>query len=398
MPLTQTARLRTLLAIALMAGVSSPAFTQATTSAAQKTPPPDTPAPTIYKAANSMVEVGTIDGVPYRIDLPNNWNHNLVVYYHGYSHSPLHYKPDAPETAKLRGIIHKGYAVVQSAYSQTGWAVQWGYSDTEKLRKYFVKKMGQPKETYVAGESMGGALTMMTIEKNPKPYTGALNLCGAVGSTYSNLQRRFTLRAAFDYYFPNLLPSLPVIPANFVETEALRQKVFAALNAKPAGAEAMRRLTDLHTNAEVARMMVYFTFVLADIQHKAGGNPFDNRDTIYMNTSDDPKTDYALNDGVSRFGADARARKYVLDYYEGTGHVTRPTVALHTVYDPVIPTSRLTPYLELVTKTGHGGNYVQQYVHREGHCNMTPDEVTRAFDELVNWVHTNRPPAAGFLR
>lgn len=393
-----TAVSRTVVWLAFAACCARVVSAQATTSAAQATPPPPTPAPTIFKTPTSVVEVGEIDGVPYRIDIPNNWNHNLVVYFHGYSHSPLHYKPDAPETFKLRGIIHKGYAVIQSAYGETGWAIRSGFSDTEKLRKYFVKAKGQPKETYVTGESMGGALTVMTIEKNPKPYTAALNLCGAVGSTLSNLQRRFALRAAFDFYFPNMLPSLINIPANYVETEAQRQKIFSALNGKPAAAEAMRRLMMLHTNAEVARMMVYYTFQMADLQHKAGGNPFDNRDWIYYNTSDDVKADYTLNDGVPRYAADAKARKYLLDNYEGTGHITHPILALHTVYDPIIPPSRLTPYIELVAKNGHSNFYVQQYVHREGHCTFTPEEVTRAFDELVTWVHSGRPPSSGLLR
>ena len=27
-----------------------------------------------------LTEVGMLDGAPYRIDIPNDWNHNLVVY------------------------------------------------------------------------------------------------------------------------------------------------------------------------------------------------------------------------------------------------------------------------------------------------------------------------------
>lgn len=371
---------------------------QATTKAAQATPPPENPSPTTHKTDSTTVEVGEIGGVPYRIDIPDKWNHRLVVYYHGYSHSPLHYKADAPEVTKLKPIIARGYAVIQSAYSQIGWALDSGYNDTEKLRKYFVKKHGQPTESYVMGESMGGALTVMTIERNAKPYIGGLNLCGAVGSSLTHVERRFALRAAFDFYFPHMLPPIDHVPADFEETEPLRQKVLAALNAKPNAALAMRNLIDLDTNIEVARMMVYFTYVIGDIQKKAGGNPLENRNTIYTGTSNDPKTDYALNDGVVRYTADPRARAYLLRFYEPTGKVTRPVLALHTTYDPLVPANLLSNYHQMVEKAGFDRNYVQQYVHREGHCTMTPDEVAKSFDELVVWTHGGKAPVSGLLR
>lgn len=371
---------------------------QESTSAAQVTAPEESPAPTIFQSANSKVEVGEIAHVPYRIDLPNNWNHHLILFFHGYSRSPLHYRASAPEPVKLQSMLRKGYAVAQSAYAQTGWALESGYIDSERLRKYFVRVHGQPKETYLVGESMGGALVMEVVERSPKPYTGVLNLCGAVGPTVLHINRRFALRAAFDFYFPGLLPKLDQIPSSYVESEALRTKLLTALNSKTQAAEAMRNLTGLHTNIEVARVMVYFTYVLGDLQRKAGGNPFDNRNTIYTGTSSDTRTDYALNDGVTRYAADTKARDYLLDYYTPTGKVTKPTLALHTVYDPLIPAETLGIYSSIVEAAGYSRNYVQQYVRREGHCAFTPEEVGRAFDELIVWTHGGKPPLAGLLK
>ena len=46
-------------------------------------------------------------------------------------------------------FLQRHYAVLQSAYSQTGWAVEQGYADTEKLRQYFEKKYGKPKRAFV---------------------------------------------------------------------------------------------------------------------------------------------------------------------------------------------------------------------------------------------------------
>jgi pimeloyl-ACP methyl ester carboxylesterase len=295
-------------------------------------------------------------------------------------------------------MYKRGYAVIQSGYSESGWALQAGYTDTENLRRYFVKKYGNPRETYAAGGSMGGALTMITMELNNKNvYTGALNLCGAVGPSYVHLNRRFAIRAAFDYYFPGLMGPLDPVPANFEESEALRQKVLTALKAKPDAALAMRELTSLHSDVEVARAIGYFTYVIADLQRKAGGNPFDNRNWLYTGTSVNSPTDYALNDGVRRYAPAPRARDYLMAHYWPSGRLTRPMLALHTIYDPLIPANTLTLYASEVAHAGFADNLVQQYVRREGHCTFTQDEVGHAFDELVTWVHTGRAPTAGAL-
>ena len=37
----------------------------------------------------AAVETGTLDGAAYRIDIPANWNHGLVVYFHGYAVTPV---------------------------------------------------------------------------------------------------------------------------------------------------------------------------------------------------------------------------------------------------------------------------------------------------------------------
>ena len=246
---------------------------------------------------------------------------------------------------------------------------------------------------------MGGALVMITLELNPKNvYTAGLDLCGAVGPSYIHLNRRFLWRAAFDYYFPGIMPQLDPVPSNFEESDALRARVVAAMKLKPDAALAMRNLTGLHSDIEVARAVGYYTFVIGDLQRKAGGNPFSNENFIYTGTSIDTKTDYALNDGVRRYAANPRARAYLLAHYSPSGHLTRPMLALHTVYDPLIPASSLALYDAEVTAAGYGSNLVQQYVHREGHCTFTGDEVGRAFDELVHWAHTGQPPQPGLLK
>ena len=356
--------------------------------------------PDVLHTATGLVETGILDDAAYRIDVPAKWNRSLVVFYHGYAETPYSYHPKNPLTDQSRPMLERGYAVIQSAYSDTGWALDAAQAETESLRKYFVRKYGQPVETIVAGGSMGGLLTSITLERNAKPYAGGLDLCGAVGPTYESFTRRFAVRAAFDSYFPGLLP--PLVPATFPapapETDATRKRIADALRDHPAAALALRNLMALHSDADVIHMISYIGFVVADMQHKAGGNPFDNRNYLYTGTNPNSTSeDNKLNDAVRRYAGDPVARRYLIDHYMPTGRLTKPLLALHTTYDPLIPGTTLALYGHIVEQAGYGDHFVQQYVHRDGHCTMNAEEVGTSFDELLAWMHTGKMPKAGLL-
>ena len=398
-------RIKFLVSILLGLVLSGFASSPAPAYAADKTRRPDSEPDVVHTAAG-LVETGTLNGVPYRIDIPRTWNRGLVVYFHGYAEGTFVYHATAPLNEQTEPLHERGYAIIQSAYSTPGWALAEAYPETEQLRLYFMKKYAgtssgknaRPVETYVAGGSMGGALVAATLELNPRPYLGGLNLCGSVGPTDLAFQRRFAWRAAFDFYFPGLMPPLVPVPADYKETVALRQRIEAALTANPPYATALRNLMGLHTDREVASAVVYFTYVIGDLQRRARGNPFDNRNFLYTGTN--PTTaafDNLLNDGVKRYAADPRARDYLLHHYTPTGRLGRPMLSLHTTYDPRIPGWSLAFYAEQVALAGASQNLVQQYVHRDGHCTFSQEEVGRAFEELVQWAHTGQPPISGDL-
>jgi pimeloyl-ACP methyl ester carboxylesterase len=357
------------------------------------------PAPEVVTTAKGTVEVGTLAGVAYRIDVPPEWNHSLVVFFHGYSERQTTFKSTSGLNEVTRPAFERGFAVAQSAYSAPGWALAEGVPESEALRQYFVKRYGKVKETIAAGASMGGALIMETIEQNPKPYAGALDVCGAVGPSYEEFQRRFAWRAAFDFYFPGLMPVVLPVPVEYAETAALKAKIAAALKARPEAAMQMRNLTGLHSDADLVNGMSYFTFFIVDMQHRSGGNPFDNRNYLYTGTNPlSSASDEALNDGVKRYAADESARRYMVAHYTPTGRLTRPMLALHTTYDPLIPGTTLALYGHMVEEAGFGENLVQQYVHRDGHCAISPQQVGEGFDELLGWIHDGKRPVPGLMR
>lgn len=355
--------------------------------------------PQVVQNSTGATEVGILAGAEYRIDVPHGWNGSLIVYFHGYAEHGTTFHITQRLHPDLEALTERHYAVAQSAYSEGGWALQQAYPETEALRRYFAKTYGNPKETYAVGGSMGGALVMITLELNPKPYLGGLDLCGAVGPTFVSFDRRFAMRAAFDVYFPGVMGPLVPVPADFDDTPAVRDRITAALKANPANATLLRSLMGLHTDTNVARDIAYFTFVLGDMQRRAGGNPFDNRNWIYSGA--DPLSsgaDSNLNETVHRYAAEKKARDYLVHHYTPTGRLGRPMLAVHTIYDPYIPPSLLALYSEMVESAGFGDRLVQQFVPHDGHCAITPEEIGRAFDELVSWTHGGARPLPGLLR
>jgi hypothetical protein len=353
----------------------------------------------VLRSPMGLTEVGLLDGAAYRIDIPKDWNHSLVVFYHGYARSPVTFHIAEELKPEQMPFLERHYAIVQSAYSEPGWALEQAYPETDVLRRYFVKKYGVPASTYVVGRSMGGDLVAITLELNPKPYLGGLDLCGSVGPTYQSFDRRFDLRAAFDVYFPGVMPPLVPVPKNFGDTLQDREHVLAALKANPTNAALMRNLAGLHTDRDLANDIPYWTFDIGDMQRRSGGNPFDNRNFVYSGTNPDSSaTDFALNEAVKRYAANPHAKDYLLRHYTPSGRLGRPMVALHTIYDPVVQLGQVSMYDNEVQAAGAGEDLVQQVVDREGHCNFTQKEVGDAFDEVVRWTHGGARPVAGVLK
>ncbi len=337
--------------------------------------------------AAPRTEIGEINGANFRIDLPEKWDGGLVIYCHGYNVIPVAF--DDRPTPLISSFVDHGYAVAQSGYAAGGWAIQEAVEDTEALRRYFTVKHGAPKETYVMGHSMGGFLTMLFVESFPNSYDAGLALCGPLAPASSFFARRtFDLRVVFDYYFPEALPDPSKVPKDFQMSKERNQEIEKLLNSQADGAGNVRRYAGIHSNKDLADTLVFFTYILKDLQTRAGGNPFDNRNTIYSGTADDN----ALNDGVKRYTSVPRAAEYVRTYYTPTGRLTRPLLAIHTTYDPLVPPWVPDAYPILTEQAGARDMFVQQYVKHDGHCATTGAEIARGFAQLKEWKATGKRP------
>lgn len=373
-----------LLAGCLLAGWSAVALAAAPTVGPTAKPQTATVA--------ERVETGVLGGASYRIDMPTHWNGTLIVYYHGYSETPVVFEKGEDNTVGS-GFAGRGFAVVQSGYSVAGFAVEQAMSETETLRRYFVAHYGQPRETYVTGHSMGGELTMATIESYPSRYNGALALCGLLEPTTWAIEHGGAMLAAFDYYYPGLIPGPEHVAASVDLGSTLTKKVQAHLHDNPTGYAEMKALGHFKTDEDMAGVLVFFAFIERDFEQKLGAPVLNNANLIYFGGPDDN----ALNAGVRRYTASNAALGYLKTWYTPTGVLDRPMLAVHTTYDPVIPPDTVSLYADQVQRMGSSRFFVQQFVEADGHCNISPEQTHAAMDELLDWVHDGKRPVAGLV-
>ena len=70
----------------------------------------------------STVESGAINGAPFRIEIPPNWNKGLVMNAHGYRRAADGpWNPENPKSNELRTVfLSRGFSIAESGYSADG--------------------------------------------------------------------------------------------------------------------------------------------------------------------------------------------------------------------------------------------------------------------------------------
>lgn len=338
-------------------------------------------------ATTGTVETGAINGAAFRIEIPPGWNTGLVMYAHGYRRpGDRPWNPGNPRAEALRAVfLSRGFAFAESAYSADGWAVKEGLEDTEALRRHFVAKYGRPAETYITGHSMGGHITLATIERYPEVYHGAMPMCGPLGAAIDFLNNGlFDMLVTFEALFPNSIGS-PYDPGR--ETSG---RVKAAVAADPDRAAAYARRFGRAVEG-LPFVLEFFQVIAADLRQRAGGEPFDNSNRIYSGFGDD----VSLNRTVKRYTAAPAAREYLRQYASPTGRISDPVLAIQTTVDPLVLGSDVTAYEVLAVQAGTSDRFVARFVSATGHCNFTPAQTGGAFDALLAWARKGERPAPG---
>jgi pimeloyl-ACP methyl ester carboxylesterase len=343
----------------------------------------------------ARVDTGTIGGARYRIDFPANWSQTgspkrLLMYAHGYE--TIRNKRGNLSGGWMAPFLKKGFAVAQSAYRRQGWAVSEGVDDTEALRQYFVKKYGQPDSTFIAGHSMGGMITLATIEKFPQHYQGALPFCPISGHLYQSLQKHlFAVLVTFDGLFPNTiaLEKLATGTATPADGAVIKQKLEAD---SLTGQQFARRFSIKYK--DLPGVIWFFQEIYRDISQQAGGNPFDNTNLLYSGFPDDA----LVNRRATRLAAQPKARMFLGPYTTFSGKISDPVLLVHTTYDELIPAEEATAYDAIARQAGNDRLFVMKFTDGQGHCKFTPGQTEAVFDQLRNWAKVGQRPVAGEVK
>jgi pimeloyl-ACP methyl ester carboxylesterase len=346
-------------------------------------------------AQTAKRDTGILKDAAYEIQIPANWNKKLVLYAHGYEQTttPRNYLGSSD---RIKIYLDRGFAVARSTYSRVGWALPEGVDATEDLRQFFIKKYGKIDSTFIAGHSMGGGVTVATIENYPKVYNGGLALCPLSNRPYEQLKIAFDSYVTFNALFPDFLPPVadvmkgiaPSVLAGDFREKMQKAGVFMAKmqQSKPdVVAEYAKhfgvKVQDLPFN------LVFLDGVLHDMAAQTGGNPFDNTNTFYTGFPDD----WELNKKVERVAATASNQRLVT--YDRTGIVDKPILMMHTTYDQLIhPNNGINNYDALVHEKRKEQNLKSFFTNGQGHCAFTSEQEGTAFDALRAWAKTGQKP------
>ncbi|TAH02158.1 MAG: alpha/beta hydrolase [Sphingobacteriales bacterium] len=358
------------------------------------------PAQTLIAKTDS----GSINGVAYKMLFPQNWKGKLIMYAHGYEFMGLQPRQSADPrfNENMKPFLERGFAVAASDYAIQGFALPQGVDDTEALRIYFYSKYGTPDSVFMVGHSMGGGITLATIENFGNNYHGGLPLCPFSSRPYLQCRKEFDIYATFNGLFPGIAASLtdifdltkvkPATPRSEMMPKIMAMRK-AIIDKDSLLAVAFAQRYDLKLD-DLPFSLFFNENVLRDIAQKAGGNPFDNTNTLYSGFPDN----WQVNQKAERLAATTNPTT-LFGKYDRTGLINKPVVLLHTIYDQLIPaTYGVVNFENMVHHQNKDVFLTVKYTNGQGHCQFTPKQTGDAFDALRNWVTSGNKPAAGIIQ
>src|SRR3954449_11561683 len=126
---------------------------------------------------------GKYDGGLYRIEIPDNWNGDLVLFAHGFVGNA------GTNGSMLRVGVHRfrehvvknGYAWAASSYRCNGYVPGQGLLDTMALTDLVTRFNGgrAAQRVFLTGTSMGGHVTLLGMHEFPTSFAGGLAMCPA---------------------------------------------------------------------------------------------------------------------------------------------------------------------------------------------------------------------------
>jgi hypothetical protein len=373
---------------------------------------------------------GEINGAPYRIRVPANWNGTLLVFAHGYRDKADHpgevdnrNADIAPNAALEAPLLAQGFALAGSAYRDNGWAVEGALKDTKDLTVFFRENVAKPERTILWAFSLGTFIGFKSMEQFGGIYDGALCGCGSGAGATRIWDSGVPLMLGYDLLFgipgpwgtvgevrndidfetevlPKLVPEISNL-ANFPKWEFLR-----LVSGNP-GRGITPPPPPSFFPGWVLTDFFFLTEARAELQRRAGGPFVQNLDHDYDLTAAEKA--YLAGLGVPGAVVDGwlaqmnarrniqaaqNARNYLKNNTNYNGKVKNPVLTLHTIIDPLVVVANESAYSELLASQGLEDHLFQAYTTGIGHCNFTGPQLLTAVGAIDLWVRTGIPPTA----
>jgi hypothetical protein len=370
--------------------------------------------------AISNVYAGISAGASYRIEVPKQWNHELVLFAHGFRGLGHIVWVDNPD---LRAYyISLGFAWAASSYETNGYDVGHGVTDTHELIGLFSTVVGTaPTAKYMSGLSMGGHITAAEIEHYRNTFVGAMPYCGvladtslfdyfldanitAAGLTGTSIQFPTTVAAARAYtpvYDQQVLSELPKLGRGFntgsLSLTELGKDWQASVEQRSGGIRPGFNSSFAYWNAFGFPPLTNIPFLLglypglsAGTIGIAKGNVTTNLHTVYQ-TDGDPAIspeERHLNARALRVSPTAGATTDLTGIPAVFGDPRIPVLSLHGVGDLFVPFSMEQIYAQRAAANGESNMFVSRAIRENSHCGYTQAELQRGFSDLVSWVRS----------
>ena len=337
------------------------------------------------------LEGQSLSGALWVIDKPANWNGDLVVYLHGYT-DPA--QPVAlPNIAAIReSLMARGNAVAASSYSSNGYAVKEGMLDSREVAGIFREQVGRPRHTFLFGQSLGGLIGMLLVQKFPREYDGSLLVAGIVGGSDDEILYMGDIRVLFDAVYPGVLAGDLEHPPVITNLNAqVVGPVVQAVNANPQGVGIIQALARRPLPGNNAQEIVASLVNVLGFAMQGGGDLFarchehsffDNAAWTYTSPALPQSVIDGVNARVARYTRTPDAAEFLARFGEPAGPFRVPVVTMHHSRDPVVPYF----HEDLLAQVAAGPMLVHHRVDAYGHTTFTTAELMAGFDELVQRV------------
>jgi pimeloyl-ACP methyl ester carboxylesterase len=344
---------------------------------------------------------GKYDGGLYRIEIPDSWNGDLVLFAHGFVANT------GQNGSMLRVGVHRfrehvvkqGYAWAASSYRCNGYVPGQGLLDTMLLSDLFKQANGgkAPGRTYLTGESMGGHVTLLGMQEFPTAFAGGLAMCPAGPEL-------------FDYYAA-MSAAAEVVSGVQFHADTVQQdlaKMADAFGKAPDYTEKGRQMASI----EIAVSGGPRPFAIEGLTSRFAANYGTSMGALLGSTTptnravDTAHIKYSIGEGLGlspdalntkarRKAGEPEVRGANSPYEEVAqfdGKIQRPVMTMHGTGDLFVPIFLEQTLKRAVTAAG-SEKLLTQRVYRIGaHCQFSQPEMTRAFDDLVTWVTKGQRP------